>query len=1654
MKRVRLVPRHVLAVAMVGFYLLPGLSLANPMLDHVSYGNASIQQTATTTTVNQTSQKAIIHWDSFNIGSGEHTHFQQPTDGVALNRINANQGASEIYGSLTATGKIILTNSAGIYFGPNAYVNVGGMIATTTGISDQNFINGNYLFDQASSNAGMIVNQGTIIAAEHGLIALMGNGVQNDGTVQANLGKVIIASGETFTMSFAGNELVNFAVSGQATRGITNKGKLIADGGTVMVKAETVSTLLDNTINMQGVVQARSIYKSGGTIIISGSSKGGVVRIASKLNASGKNTGEKGGSITITGHNILLDTIAELDVSGDSGGGNINIGGSYQGKGPLTNANAVTMLSDSAIYADAINTGDGGTVILWSDYLTQAYGRIQAKGGESSGNGGFIETSSKQFLDVNGIMVNTAARSGHTGTWLLDPADLTITVSADSNVTSSTPFEPTAASSMLNVNTLTTALNSSDVLVQTGLDSFSGNGDIIIDTAISYNSDNTLTLSAYRHITSTLNGTIIENSGDGDINLRADNTGTGVGTVQFTGTTPNITANGLISIYYNPITFGLQENLYTNSRSTYGVIQYMLVQSLGTDSDASTVHSLGALSHNPSLWYDSTHGVEANYALARDLDATATSTWNGGLGFSPIGNFYDDYYYGAFDGQGYTITNLTINRPTQHGIGLFGDLNMGWDFYSIRNIGVTGNYSGIDYVGGLIGESAGYTKVYNSYANVTISASGQYIGGLIGKSVNDTVVNNSYANTTITATKEYVGGLIASTGTQANITNSHANATLIIHNTTDIKHVGGLIGFVGNNSTLSDVYHTGDITADKGLQRSGGLIGEAGLNVSITGAYNTGNITTGTVTPSTNNQFLGGVLGYNAFAGSGTITVSDAYNLGNIYIYGDLYWAGGVVGQYNRGSISDAYNQGNITITGFGNDIGGVLGVTSGSPVSLTNAYNTGNLTMNQATWVGGVGGELYGTVDNSYNTGNIIVTGSNASAVGGFVGYGSASNSYNTGNVTVGDGASLIGGFAGSSANTILHSYNQGNVVVGNNATAIGGLVGQSDAASTQSYNLGSVTTGTGSSKVGGLIGESKQNVNSSFNLGSITVGSGSNYIGGLIGYANLGQTKNSYNAGVIIAPASTNIGGVVGETSASISVFTNNYWDTDKSGISDGYGTNNGTITNLYGGCIDGTCTIQPSSKSSNQNAAVNLSLQSTYPQGAGEWDFSTIWHINEGISLPYLAAFYVANTRTIQGSTNLGSNVAVNLVANGTVLGSGFTAADGSFYLLQGNNSISNIDGTLSDGEAFFIFYDDPSGKANAFAVAPNSNGSIYGANELTLTANTINIQTNYSNTDFANALGDYSNSNILFTASSNNITFGTGLADIDFITASGTTFTLNGNLISAATNSSDFTFNGAVNVTANSQIQLSGTSTLSFNNAITGSNTITATGVNSTSTLLVDSGSAQTFHITSNDSGNITGFAGFTGTFNFNNFYQITGGSSNNNSFVFANNTKLTGTLTGGSTTNTNTLNYSAYTTPIKITFPANNNDGQTKNSLGSTITNFLAMNNLIGNFNLVNTLLTPYKPSAIVYTAVKQGYIGDPTYFYGFGHVTPSNNTTNNSFSSTEVADVVIQPTIPKTDVIARDAAELNNTPSIVLLPLLECSIIKINEKIIRNRCGE
>ncbi|MBW4675696.1 MAG: filamentous hemagglutinin N-terminal domain-containing protein [Desmonostoc geniculatum HA4340-LM1] len=132
-----------------------------------------------------------------------------------------------------------------------------------------------------------------------------------------------------------------------------------------------------------------------------------------------------GGRVEIFGDRIGLLDNAKIDVSAVGGGGTVLIGGDFQGQGAVTNATRTFIGKNVSINADAIDRGNGGRVVVWSDGSTKFYGSVSDRGGVNSGNGGFVEISGKQSLEYKGL-VDTSATNGNIGTLLLDPTNIEI----------------------------------------------------------------------------------------------------------------------------------------------------------------------------------------------------------------------------------------------------------------------------------------------------------------------------------------------------------------------------------------------------------------------------------------------------------------------------------------------------------------------------------------------------------------------------------------------------------------------------------------------------------------------------------------------------------------------------------------------------------------------------------------------------------------------------------------------------------------------------------------------------------------------------------------------------------------------------------------------------------------------------------------------------------------------------------------------------------------------------------------------------------------------------------------------------------------------------------------------------------------------------
>jgi filamentous hemagglutinin family protein len=520
--------------AVITISLLAGCrAFALPADGEITAGEATISTpSASAMRIEQKSSHAIINWGSFGIGRNEAVNVAQPdTKSILLNRVSGND-PSEIFGTLTANGRIFLVNPNGILFAPGASINVGGLVASTLAINDSDFLSKKYAFFQ-NGTPGTVVNRG---ALNGGFVALLGNSVMNSGSIITTRGTTGIAAGERITLDVDPCGLVAIKVE-QTTYNaqITNSGVIEADDGTVVISAPAADMLLASVVNNSGQIRAAGMTERDGSIVIecgtmmntgtltgteinarvnnlidagiwnaNSISRGGHIQIdatgrieqtaASHITADGTDGGDihfnagavlylsgtlsangskgVGGQITVTATQTLLAG-SQIEAEGQKGGGSILIGGGWQGKnGKVANAATTMVTKSSKLNANTVESGNGGTVVLWSEHSTTFAGTIEAKGGPNSGNGGQVEVSSHENLAYSGGVVMSAPH-GENGLLLLDPRNITIDANAAVPLFSLIPLSdtnPAAGDQHGSGNIL--ELDNGNIIVASPLDDF------------------------------------------------------------------------------------------------------------------------------------------------------------------------------------------------------------------------------------------------------------------------------------------------------------------------------------------------------------------------------------------------------------------------------------------------------------------------------------------------------------------------------------------------------------------------------------------------------------------------------------------------------------------------------------------------------------------------------------------------------------------------------------------------------------------------------------------------------------------------------------------------------------------------------------------------------------------------------------------------------------------------------------------------------------------------------------------------------------------------------------------------------------------------------------------------------------------------------
>ncbi|MBX6225307.1 two-partner secretion system adhesin CdrA [Pseudomonas aeruginosa] len=426
--------RFVLAASSTLMFAIASINaaMAAPTGAQFNPNEIKISQQGKTTLIDQSTQRAIINWKGFDVSADEAVRFNQPgVTSSTLNRVTAGQ-ESVIAGRISAPGQVIIYNSNGVVFSGSAKVDVGSLITTTANISDEHFRQGKLIFDQPGNPDARIVNDGSISVAEKGLAAFVAPSLANNGVINARLGTVAMAAGNAATIDLYGDGLVSIAVTDPVTRKpqdaqalVSNGGAIQADGGSVLITAEQASRVVDNAVNLSGVILARGTEVREGSVALV--SKSGDIQVAGKIDVSGP---KSGGDVLVSGQQVALASTASIDARGAAQGGSVRIGGDFQGRGELPRAKNATLAKGASIDVSATGKGNGGLAVVWSDGNTRMDGRILARGGAQGGNGGLVETSGKVNLSIaDSAYVSVAAPYGNGGTWLLDPTTLRIVAS-------------------------------------------------------------------------------------------------------------------------------------------------------------------------------------------------------------------------------------------------------------------------------------------------------------------------------------------------------------------------------------------------------------------------------------------------------------------------------------------------------------------------------------------------------------------------------------------------------------------------------------------------------------------------------------------------------------------------------------------------------------------------------------------------------------------------------------------------------------------------------------------------------------------------------------------------------------------------------------------------------------------------------------------------------------------------------------------------------------------------------------------------------------------------------------------------------------------------------------------------------------------------
>ncbi|MDH6242125.1 filamentous hemagglutinin family protein [Polynucleobacter sphagniphilus] len=1413
----------------------------------VAAGKVAISQSGNTLTVNQTTNQAIVNWNSFNIGANAKVNIVQPNaSSVQLDRVTGNN-PSQIFGQLTSNGQVILVNPNGIVFGKDGSVSASSFTASTLGISDADFLAGNYRYTRDGAT-GTIENNGSLQSSSGGYVALLGAQVTNNGKIIAPQGTAYLGAAEAITVPLSSSGKIKLELSPAAINtAVTNSstGTIVAEGGQVYLQASALNDVAATAV---------SSVTNSGAIDVSGAQAGNVailtdhgnIKVDGSIIANSTNPNNAGGNIIIgrdTQSGILSAT---TDVSGatlQAKGGFIETSGEYlktdgvqiTAKDWLLDPNNVEINTTSTANTpgdSVVKAGDISTALGFGTSVTIATG---GSGQVSSATGiGGTGTISQATVGTGNtsdgnILVNSAITSTYNGSSIP-----TLTLTANNGITVGAGIGITGAGTGFNVSMTANGLGTtsqgiilnSAINAGTGTVSLTGATTNATSNGIAFNNGSGITASAY---TATGNMNATSGGSEGGANgagvmFRGTTSFSSTGTSSITGSTQSSTADGV--------------EFYSSTNTTFNAGAGSLVVSSGSNNIGIQGVRFGygggaTMNTSGNVTIGSTGNNYAKFQVQGTINASS-----GTLSLMGQSNTGDGVYFQdgggvapqvlATNAANISVTGVSTNANTGNGI----ELNLTGVLTKMTtntgSITMNGTASGSGNGSGITFQNAGATSNVTSTGGGAIS-----LTGTVGSGAGNGVSLYSGISTTGSIT---VNGTTSGTGYAITATNP-LKGTNITLSATPTVNTGSAIYINGTSTTAAPL-----ITATTG-------------NVLIKTTQGQINISDGSTTASTPTikgtnvtiDNTGGAIDPT----TGAITIGSGYaQTSRGLLFQD--------GNSNSGVGGGISATGNINIAAQSNSTT-TSSLELAGPIAATGAVNFYGAQTGLATNNNGI--YLYANANISGST--VAMTG--VAGTAGGAGIYINNNVAITGNATTGTAVSLTG--TAKAAGVTGIQTGSSSVIEGYSDVTLTGI--NTAAPTAAPLNL-----------AGTIIGASGKSINLT---GGTTGAGGITTNGAAVKFSNPYSLQNSYS-GVIANGTGTGTGTVENNQGTQTLTGTSTY--------SGGTNVNAGT---LQVGDASTVGTLGPGTINIASGATLNYFVKA----GA-----STLYNINNTIT----GTGTLQKTGT--GTLNWGSGAATFEMSGGLidVQAGTFIGSSGANEVWTSNKSSLNIaSGANFSGVEGVIYVDALTGSGTLMSgnggATPNIIVGVNGTAAGT-TNNVTGVAYNSAGTaTFSGVIADQTGAstgpaNITKTGSGTQILTGTN-------TYTGTTTVSGGTLQVGASSTS-----GTTGTLGTGAVTLSGGSTLSYqraanttiNNVITGTGNVIAniTGtLTDSSAINLTSGSVN-LSATGNVllSANIGASSGVSVTAG-----SITGtgaGASSTSTLTSAANTSITNTGTGGIT----------------------------------------------------------------------------------------------------------------------------------------------------------